>query len=103
MIIRVLGEGQWRVDKAAFKSLSELDDRVSQAVADHDQDALTSALTDLVERVTCHGDPLDDDEIVESDLILPDPAATIDDVEALLVEGDFDGLIPDQPTGGTDD
>ena len=101
MIIRVLGEGQWRVDKVALKSLNDLDDQVATAVAEHDQDALTEALTELVERVTFHGDPLEDDEIVESDL--PDPAATIEEVEELLGEGDFDGLIPDEPTGGPHD
>lgn len=89
MIIRILGEGQWRVDKAAFTSLNELDERVARAVAYHDQEALSRALNDLVERVTCHGEPVEDDELVASELILPDPSSTWAEIEALLASDEL--------------
>ncbi|CAM5731388.1 hypothetical protein SHIRM173S_04624 [Streptomyces hirsutus] len=54
-------------------------------------------LTALLNRVHELGEPLPDDSLEPSDLILPSPDATIEEVRGLLSD-DGDGLIP-----GTDD
>lgn len=94
MIVRVLGEGQWRVGKKVLAGLNEFDQRIVQAVGDSDQAALSEALVDLVERITCYGEPIDDTEICQSELILPDPSSTLAEVKALLDESEHDGLVP---------
>ncbi len=93
MIIRILSEGQWEVDDDAVRALNELDDAVEQAVDAGDQAQLGAALQTLHDRVRSVGTPLPDDELEDSDLILPSADSTLDDVRQLLSESE-EGLIP---------
>lgn len=91
MIIRIMGEGQWRVDDAVLEQLNELDGAVESAVDAGDEAAFATALRDLLTAVRSTGDHLADAELVDSDLVLPPADATADDVRHLLAD---DGLIP---------
>jgi hypothetical protein len=93
MIIRILGEGQFRVDPAAIADLNSLDDKIEKAVTTGDQEALTAALTRLHAEIIEAGTAVADDELEDSDLILPEPDATLDEVRQLLEESS-EGLIP---------
>jgi hypothetical protein len=93
MIVRILNEGQWELSEEAVRGLNSLDDAVDKAVAAADQDQLAKALQALLDRVRSSGTPIPDDELRDSDLILPDSDSTIDDVRALLSDTD-EGLIP---------
>ena len=93
MIVRILNEGQWELSDEAVRSLNSLDDAVDKAVAAADQDQLAKALQALLDRVRTSGIPVPDDELRDSDLILPDSDSTIEDVRALLSDTD-EGLIP---------
>jgi hypothetical protein len=91
VIVRILGEGQYDVSDEALPRLNELDSAVEAAVEADDTDAFTTALSALLEGVRTVGVPHGADSLDESDLILPPPDASIDEVRRLL-EGD--GLIP---------
>ena len=93
MIVRVLGEGQYDVSDEAIDRLNELDAAVEAAVEAGDEAAFGTALAALLEGVRTVGVPHDVESLDESDLILPPADATIDEVQALLVESD-EGLIP---------
>jgi hypothetical protein len=93
MIVRILNEGQWELSDEAVRSLNSLDDAVDKAVGAADQDQLAKALQALLDRVRNSGTPVPDDELRDSDLILPDSDSTIEDVRALLSDTD-EGLIP---------
>ncbi|MFP5282578.1 MAG: PspA-associated protein PspAA [Actinomycetes bacterium] len=93
MIVRILNEGQYEVAEGAVADLNELDAAVEQAVADGDAERLEQALHHLLEEVREAGTPVPDDELQDSDLILPAADATLDDVQAMLSETDS-GLIP---------
>ena len=93
MIVRILNEGQWELSEAALDRLNALDDEVEQAVSAADQAALSAALQQLLSEVRAAGDRVPDADIRDSDLILPDADASLDDVAALLGESD-EGLIP---------
>jgi PspAA-like protein len=93
MIVRILNEGQWELSDEAVRNLNALDDAVDKAVAAADQDQLAKALHALLDRVRSTGTPVPDDELRDSDLILPDSDSTIEDVRALLSDTD-EGLIP---------
>lgn len=93
MIIRILGEGQYRVDDAAVADLNSIDDTIEKAVAAGDQDALTTALSQLHAEVVASGQPVADDELEDSDLILPAADASVEDVRHLL-EASQEGLLP---------
>ena len=91
MIIRILGEGQLRVDDSAAKELNVLDAALEQAVNAGDEQAERTALTALLDRVRSLGTPLAEDAIEPSDLILPYADAGLEDVRAMMAG---EGLIP---------
>lgn len=96
MIIRILGEGQWVMEPEQLLALNEIDAAVEKAVEDGDAQALRSALEELVDGVRRFGIEVPDDVLAESDLVLPDVDASIEEVRALLDEqSDYYGLIPD--------
>lgn len=96
MIIRIMGLGQWAMEPDQLVSLGDVDEAVEKSVASGDQDALRAALEKLVAGVKDVGSPVPDDVIVESDLVLPDVDATVEEVRALLdATQEFYGLIPD--------
>jgi hypothetical protein len=90
MIIRILGEGQFRIDDATAADLQTLDASVESAVERSDQGALTAALGALLARAR-QGTPLPPDSLEPSDVIIPYEDATVDDVRKLLTD---EGLIP---------
>lgn len=92
MIVRIMGEGQVRLDDSALERLQPLDDALEAAIESGDDERFRAALVELLGAVRAEGSPLAGDELLPSDLVLPDADAHVDDVRALL--GD-EGLIPD--------
>ena len=93
MIVRILNEGQWDLSEDAVAKLNSLDDAVEQAVATGDQQQLGEALHTLLEQVRSGGRPVPDDQLSDSDLILPDADATLEEIQELL-SGSDEGLVP---------
>lgn len=90
MIIRIMGEGQYTVPDDVVDRLNELDDALDAALSD--EQAFPSALAALLEAVRAEGEPVADEELVSSDVVLPAAEATVAEVRALLTD---EGLIPD--------
>jgi PspAA-like protein len=93
MIVRILNEGQWRLTDDAVRALNSFDDAVEQAVTAADQDQLSRALHTLLDRIRTTGTRVPDEELEDSDLILPAADSTLDEVRQLLSESE-EGLIP---------
>jgi hypothetical protein len=91
MIVRIMGEGQLRLDDSSLDELNQLDEALEAAVERHDQEAFEPALHALLDRARSLGEALPQDAIEPSDLILPREGATIEEVHELLAT---DGLIP---------
>jgi hypothetical protein len=91
MIVRILGEGQLELPDAELDALNALDAKVEEAVKSDDEDAFGPALAALLDGVRRAGQPLAEDSLEDSDLILPPADATIAEVRDLLSD---DGLIP---------
>ena len=91
MIVRILGEGQLRVDDSAASELNELDARLESTVERSDESAFKPALEQLLERVRAIGRPVGPSELEPSALILPGEGATMAEVRKLLAG---DGVIP---------
>ena len=91
MIIRIMGEGQLRVDEAAVAELNSLDLTLEKAVEAQDDTAFRAALQALLAKAREAGTALPPDAIEPSDLILPREDATMEEVHDLLADG---GLIP---------
>ncbi len=92
MIVRVSGEGQFRLPDEDAGRLNELDNRAVNAVEQGDEAGFRELWSQMLEIVASDGNALEDDELVESDVILPPR-----DVTFREAEGEFtgEGLIPD--------
>jgi hypothetical protein len=91
MIVRILGEGQFRLAIEEVVALNELDERLEAAIESDDEEAFRFALVELLDKVRSAGDPVALDAIVDSDLVLPHSDATVEEVREMLSE---EGLIP---------
>ncbi len=91
MVVRIMGEGQVRLADSHLAELNKLDDELLTEIESGDEAAFRRTLTTLLDKVRDLGAPLPDDALEPSDLILPSPDATLDEVRALLRD---DGLIP---------
>ena len=91
MIVRIMGEGQLRVDDSAASELNELDAKLEATVERNDEPAFESALEDLLARVRLLGSPVEPGTLDTSELILPAEGSTIAEVRQLLTG---DGLLP---------
>ena len=92
MIVRILTQGQYEVPDDAMAELNDVDERIVEAVEAADTETFAAALGQLLDVVQTKGTPLPLDSLVSSDLVLPAPDSTLDEVRALL--GD-EGLVPD--------
>ena len=91
MIVRIMGEGQVRLAGSHLTELNKLDDVLLAEMEIGDGPGFRRTLQSLLAKVRELGDPLPDDSLEPSELILPSPDATLEEVRELL--GD-DGLIP---------
>ncbi len=91
MIVRVSGEGQYRLDQTNGE-LHQLDNAVVSAVEAGSEAGYRSAYDALLSYVRSRGEPVGDDELLGSDLILPPPDLSL---EEAAVEFQGEGLIPD--------
>ncbi|HEV7640793.1 MAG TPA: hypothetical protein VGO39_08010 [Gaiellaceae bacterium] len=92
MIVRLLGEGQFRVDDALLGRLNELDDEVEKAVAAGDEGALWTALQALAGAVRENGVKLADEDLSPSDAVVPPEDLSLEEARELLQD---EGFIPD--------
>jgi len=91
VIVRILGEGQFRIGDAAAADLNRLDTQLEAAVNHNDEAAFGTALDGMLAQVRAHGSPLSPDTLEPSDLILPHQDSSMDEVRKLLTD---EGLIP---------
>ncbi|MDA8287320.1 MAG: hypothetical protein M0014_02510 [Actinomycetota bacterium] len=87
MIVRVLNGGQYELGDEARARLEKLDSDLSHAASANDEQWFHRALAAVIAEVTEGGTPLDSDRLVPSDLVVPAPDATLDEVRE-LVESD---------------
>ena len=92
MIVRISGEGQFRLPDEDAERLNELDNRAVKAVEQGDETGFRELWSQMLELVASDGNTLADDELVESDVILPPRDVTFQEAQ-----GEFtgEGLIPD--------
>jgi hypothetical protein len=92
VIVRIATEGQYEVPDDAYEELNRLDNEAVTAVESADEDNFTAAYGRLLDLVRTRGTPLDDDDLHESELILPPPDLTLAEAGH---EFTGEGLLPD--------
>jgi hypothetical protein len=91
MIVRISGEGQWKLADDAAARLNKLDDEAVEAAEAEDEARFTDLFGQILAFIRAEGTPLDADELHGSDVIVP-PADT--SYEEARHEFTGDGLIP---------
>ncbi|MFH9721716.1 hypothetical protein ACH4M4_01945 [Streptomyces sp. NPDC017254] len=91
MIVRIMGEGQWKLADSHLVELNRLDDELLEEMESGDEDGFRRTLNALLDEVRRTGAPLPDEALEPSELILPAPDAGLDEVREMLSD---DGLIP---------
>ena len=90
MIVRIATDGQYRLDQDQATRLNELDNAAVEAVDSGDEDRFHELFEEMLV-LARSGHPLDEDELLESDVILPPPDLTFVEAGA---EFTGEGLIP---------
>jgi hypothetical protein len=92
VIVRISGEGQYRLPDSDAERLNELDNRAVAAVEQGDETGFGELWAQMLALVETDGEEIGDEELLPSDVILPPRDSSF--AEAA---GEFtgDGLIPD--------
>ncbi len=91
MIVRISTEGQYELQSGDEERLKELDDDAASACGAGDEQRFRESFDRLLDFVRTAGQPVGDDRLAASDVILPPPDASLDEARA---EFTGDGLIP---------
>lgn len=91
-VVRIAGEGQYRLPDGDLDRLNELDNEAVAAVEAGDESRFQALWKQMLELVQNDGEELGDDELLGSDLILPPPDISFEEAQN---EFTGEGLIPD--------
>ena len=92
MIVRIATESQYKLPDDAAEELNDLDNQVVAAVEADDEDRFHEVFEEMLNLVRTDGHKLGEDELEESDVILPPPDLSFSEAHH---EFSGDGLIPD--------
>ena len=92
MIVRILTEGQFNLPGAYVDELNEIDNKLVEVVENDDAEQFPVVLKSMLDLVREKGTPVPVDELVESDLVLPEPDITLREAEEIFTG---EGLLPD--------
>ena len=91
MIVRILTEGQFNLPGSYVDELNEIDNQLVEVVEQENRDEFERLLRKMLDLVREKGAGLAIDELVESDLVLPQPDITLEEAEQLFTG---EGLLP---------
>ena len=92
MIVRLSGEGQYRVSDDLRERLNALDDEAMAALEASDEVELDKRLDEMFELVRSSGERLPDDDLTPSDAVIPPSDLTLEESRQLMSQ---EGFIPD--------
>ncbi len=91
MIVRISNEAQYEVADADIDALNSLDNAAVAACGDGDEQRFRDSFGRLLQFVRTNGQPVNDDHLGGSDLILPPPDVSLEEAKS---EFSGEGLIP---------
>jgi hypothetical protein len=94
VIVRLMGEGQYRLEEDAVNRLNQLDERAQEALDRDDEGELDRYLDEMAGLVRREGERVPDNEIAASDAIVPPSDLSLEETKQFFSE---QGLIPDLP------
>ncbi len=91
MIVRILTEGQYELSGAYLDQLNEIDNKLVEVVEQENESEFGHLLKSMLDLVRENGKEVPLDELVESDIVLPEPDITLLEAEELFTG---EGLVP---------
>jgi hypothetical protein len=91
MIVRILTEGQFNLPGGYVDNLNEIDNQLVEVVEQEDREGFERLLKQMLDLVREKGAAVPVDELVESDLVLPEPDITMEEAGELFTG---EGLLP---------
>ena len=92
MIVRILTEGQYRLPGSFIDQLNEIDNKIVDVVEQEDEAKFQKLLSEMLDLVRNNSNEVGMDELVESDIVLPEPDITLIEAEELFIG---EGIVPD--------
>jgi hypothetical protein len=94
VIVRLMGEAQYRVSDEARERLNALDTDAMTAIESGNEGDLDAKLEEMWRLVQSEGERLPDESLETSDVVVPPSDLTLEETRQLFSD---DGLIPDLP------
>ena len=91
MIVRIATEGQYELTESDAEALNALDSEAVGACEGGDEATFNATFKNLIEFVRKNGQPVAEDRLEPSDVILPPPDVSFEEARA---EFSGEGLIP---------
>ena len=91
MIVRIMGEGQYRVSDEVAEHINEVDNRLVEIVAQNDREGFTAAFNELLQSIRGHCQAIPPEELVESDIVLPPDDTSFEEAKELFLG---EGILP---------
>ncbi len=91
MIVRIATEGQYELTESDAEVLGELDNQAVAACDAGDEEQFNETFKELIEFVRKNGQPVPEDTLEPSDVIIPPPDVSFEEARA---EFTGEGLIP---------
>jgi len=84
MIVRIMGQGQYKIDRSLVDRLNTIDNHIVDHVTKGDRDGFRRDLAKLISVVKEKGEPLDPVDIVQSDIIVPPEDLTFEEASNIF-------------------
>jgi predicted alpha/beta hydrolase len=92
VIVRIATEDQYEIPGDHYAEVNDLDNAVVAAVQAKDDEAYVKRFAELIDWIRTNGTPVADDDLRESDVIVPPPDTSFEEAS---VEFTGEGIIPD--------
>ena len=98
MIVRIATEDQYELSQEDYERVNDLDNAVVAAVEAGDEQRYGKAFAELIDFIRTNGKEIADDDLRESDVIIPPSDTTLEQAKA-----DFtgEGIIPESVLPGS--
>ena len=91
MIVRLMGQGQWKIDDGVRDALNAVDSELDADVKAGDGTEFARHLAAMHDLIRSRGLPVEIEELVPSDALVPPRDISIEELRELIGE---EGLIP---------
>lgn len=84
MIIRIMGEGQYRAPETLCEELNPIDNRIVDLVTEGKAEEFRTALAKLISEIREKGEAVEAEEILKSDIFVPPEDLSFEEAKAIF-------------------